>query len=114
MATSLDPEEAKRLDRRQRVLIGELPPDFLTLGGVVPAGPGGGGGGGGGSQVDGQPLTQQQIQEQMDEQAALALHQQLNALAGPRHAHVPQQLQPSNIRGRLLISVMQVRMKMMD
>jgi len=101
MATSLDPEEAKRLERRQRVLIGDLPPDFLTLGN-------GGGGVGGGGGNGGQPLTQQQIQEQMDEQAALALHQQLNASAGPRQAHHVPQLQPTNIRGRLLISVMQV------
>lgn len=95
MATSLDPEEFKRLERRKRVLIGALPEGFLTLGGAVRDVP------------DGTPLTQQQIQEQLDEQAAIALHQQLNASAGPRNAYP--QPQPINIRGRLLISVMQVR-----
>ncbi len=105
MAASLDPEEAKRLERRQRAMLGELPPDFLRLG--IPT-----------DMPDGQlasnsnltdpntglPLTQQQIQERLDEQAALALHHQLNAQAVPR-AHYQA---PANVRGRLLISVMQV------
>lgn len=105
MAASLDPEEAKQLDRRQRTMLGELPPDFLRLG--IPT-----------EMPDGQvasnsnltdpntglPLTQQQIQERLDEQAALALHHQLNAQAVPR-AHYQA---PANVRGRLLISVMQV------
>lgn len=99
MATSLDPEEARRLERRGRVMVGQLPSDFLTLSSDRA--------GGGDVPDDGRPLTQQQIQEQLDEQAALALHQQLNASAGPRNAYPPQQ--QVNIRGRLLISVMQVR-----
>jgi toll-interacting protein len=55
----------------------------------------------------GLPLTPQQIQEKLDEQAAIALHQQLNAqaVAEAAVAHTP-----TNIRGRLLISVMQAKL----
>lgn len=105
MAASLDPEEAKRLDRRQRAMLSELPPDFLRIGvpADLPDGPNS-------NLTDpntGLPLTQQQIQERLDEQAALALHHQLNAQQVPR-AHYQA---PVNVRGRLLISVMQVTCK---
>ncbi|CAL8094605.1 unnamed protein product [Orchesella dallaii] len=106
MAASLDPDEAKRMDRRSRAMLGELPPDFLRLGiGERPAGAG--------DQTNnltdpntGLPLTQQQIQERLDEQAALALFHQLNAQPAPR-AHYQA---PVNVRGRLLISVMQAKL----
>lgn len=110
MATSLDPDEAKRMDRRQRAMLGQFPPDFLRVG--VPA-----------DQPDGTqlnsnltdpntglPLTEQQMQERLDEQAALALHHQLNAQAVPRTSYQA----PVNVRGRLLISVMQVRTKVFN
>jgi len=99
MATSLDPETAKRMERRERVLVGDLSPDFLRIHG--------GRGIASSELATGKPLTSQQIQEQMDEQAALALHHQLNAAA-----QIPQAAQQvqSNIRGRLLISVMQAKL----
>ena len=103
MAASLDPATVKTNERRKRVVVGELPSEFLRLPGTSSSSSP--------SRNEnltdpntGLPLTPQQIQERMDEQAALALHQQLNAQAvAAAVAHTP-----TNIRGRLLISVMQV------
>jgi len=112
MATSLSPAEAKRVERRNRVTLG-LSEDFLRIpnqisvrsGPLLP-------------NTNNPNLSQQQI-EDLDEQAAAALHQQLNARGPP-----PQQghgmpgavaaaatgLGAQNIRGRLLVSVMQAKL----
>jgi hypothetical protein len=79
-------------------MVGVLPSDFLTIrSSAMPSGR---------DLSDGNPRTDKQIQEQLDEQAAIALHQQLNAASAGRNAYPP----PTNIRGRLLISVMQVNL----
>jgi toll-interacting protein len=59
---------------------------------------------------DGQPLTQEQI-ERIDEQAAYALHQQLNVSpTGVPLVRGQIGVPGQNIRGRLLISVMQAKL----
>jgi hypothetical protein len=109
MATSLSPSEQKTMDRRNRVVL-DLPDEFLRVpnqmsirpGNCPPAAP---------PAMAGN-LSQQQI-ARIDEQAAYALHQQLNV--GPTQGGAP--LHPvgplgaaQNIRGRLLISVMQAKL----
>jgi toll-interacting protein len=97
MAASLTPQEQKNMDRRQRIVL-QLPPDFLRVNsphhqGVGPRPPGN--------------LSQQQ-QETLDEQAAYALHHQLNA--APPSLHGAAMAAGQSIKGRLLISVMQAKL----
>lgn len=113
MAASLTPNEQKNMDRRKRITL-QPDPEFLRLPHQGPApsrgimssmpvisamptsGP------------DGTPLSQQQI-ERIDEQAAYALHQQLNVSpTGVPLVRGQIGVPGQNIRGRLLISVMQV------
>lgn len=103
MAASLSPAETKRNERRKRMLL-ELPEDFLRIPNQVSVRPGP-------LPSANQNLSQQQI-ENLDEQTAFALHQQLN-VRPPSQGHaasVATGLGQSNIRGRLLVSVMQAKL----
>lgn len=80
MAAASDPAE-KNAERRKRVFLGSLPPDFLRV--TVPAG-------------------NQLQQEAADRQAALALHQQQLAAMGG--------VQPMHQLGRLNITIAQARL----
>jgi len=105
MAVSLSASDAKTMERRRRVHL-DLADDFLRLPNQIPISRSGGSGPASGH------LSQEQI-ARIDEQAAYALHQQLNIGPGvgavPAHHHGAMGIgSAQNIRGRLLISVMQV------
>ncbi|KAE8746750.1 Toll-interacting protein [Frankliniella occidentalis] len=79
MAAAADPND-KNAERRKRVFLGSLPPDFLRV--AAPAG--------------------NQQQEAADQQAALALHQQQLAAMGG--------IQPTHQMGRLNITIAQAKL----
>lgn len=79
------PEMPDRRERREHVMVGDLPEDFLR---ITPTEP------------------QQQIAA--DEQAALALHQQ--QLAARTYVTAAGAMVPANIRGRLDITIVEARL----
>jgi len=104
MATGLSVSESRTLERRRRVHL-ELSDDFLRLPNQLTTTSSSRNCGL--QSVSHGHLSQQQI-ERIDEQAAYALHQQLNIGPGVGGVPVAHGASGQNIRGRLLISVMQV------
>jgi len=88
--TALDsrvPELPSRHDRRNNLLLGELPDDFLRI-----------------------TLSSQQQQFAADEQAAIALHQQQFVRPPAAYMPVTGAVLPHNMRGRLDITVVEAKL----